>query len=105
VGHSYGGAVITNAAAGSAKVKALVYVAAFAPDARESVGGLIEKYPPTPLTTALKPDSAGFLYIDRSKFHEVFAHDLPEEEASVLAAAQKPIAAGAFGEPVTAAAW
>jgi pimeloyl-ACP methyl ester carboxylesterase len=105
VGHSYGGVVITEAAAGSTKVKALVYVAAFVPDAGESAGGLMEKFPPPPLATALQPDAAGFLYINRTKFHEVFAQDLPEQEASVLGAAQKPLAASVFGEPVKAAAW
>ena len=105
VGHSYGGSVITDAAAGSYKVKALVYVAAFAPDAGETVGALIGKFPPAALGTALAPDSASFLYIDRAKFHHVFAEDVPEGEASVMAATQKPIAAGAFGEPVMSAAW
>jgi pimeloyl-ACP methyl ester carboxylesterase len=75
VGHSYGGAIITDAAAGNSKVKGLVYVAAFAPDAGEALGGLIERFSPSPLATALVPDSAGFLYIDRSKFQEVFAND------------------------------
>ena len=65
VGHSYGGAVITEAAADNPKVKALVYVAAFAPDAGEAVGGLIERFSPAPLGTAVAPDSAGFLFIDR----------------------------------------
>jgi len=105
VGHSYGGAVITEAAANNPKVKALVYVAAFAPDAAETLGGLGEKYPATPLATALAPDSAGFLYIDRSKFHEVFAHDVSEDEAALLAATQKPIAAAIFGEAAKAAGW
>src|SRR5882724_5740511 len=105
VGHSYGGAVITEAAANNPKVKALVYVAAFAPDAAETLGGLGEKYPATPLATALAPDSAGFLFIDRSKFHEVFAHDEPADMAALLAATQKPIAAAIFGESVKAVAW
>ncbi len=105
VGHSYGGAVITGAGAGNSKVKALVYVAAFAPDAGEAVGGLIEKYPATPLGTALAPDSAGFLYIDRAKFREVFAHDVSEPETAIMAATQKPVAASAFGEPSAAPAW
>jgi pimeloyl-ACP methyl ester carboxylesterase len=105
VGHSYGGAVITEAAANNPKVKALVYVAAFAPDAGETLGGLGEKYPATPLATALAPDSAGFLYIDRSKFHEVFAHDVPADTAALLAATQKPIAAAIFGEAAKSTAW
>jgi pimeloyl-ACP methyl ester carboxylesterase len=105
VGHSYGGAVITEAAAGNPKVKALVYVAAFAPDAGETLEGLNEKYPATPLATALAPDSAGFLYIDRAKFHEVFAHDVPADTAALLAVTQKPIASAIFGEGARAAAW
>ena len=74
VGHSYGGAVITSAAAGNANVKALVYIAAFAPDVGEAIGAYGEKYPAA-LGAALKPDSAGFLYIDRARFHELFAAD------------------------------
>ena len=105
VGHSYGGAVITDAAAGNAKVKGLVYVAAFAPDAGETLAGLIERFSPSPLGTAVAPDSAGFLSIDRSKFQSVFANDLPTDEAALLAATQKPIAGAIFGEGVKAAAW
>jgi pimeloyl-ACP methyl ester carboxylesterase len=105
VGHSYGGAIITDAAAGNSKVKGLVYVAAFAPDAGEALGGLIERFSPSPLATALVPDSAGFLYIDRSKFQEVFANDLTKDEAALLAATQKPIAGAIFGESLKAAAW
>ena len=105
VGHSYGGSVITDAAAGSDKVKALVYVAAFAPEAGETVGGLLGKFPSAALGTALAPDSASFLYIDRAKFHHVFAEDVPDREASVMAAAQKPIAASAFVESTTSATW
>src|SRR6266849_7149838 len=71
VGHSYGGAVITAAAAGNPHVKSLVYVAAFAPDAGEKINELLAKYGPTPLDAALVPDAAGFLYIDRAKFREV----------------------------------
>jgi pimeloyl-ACP methyl ester carboxylesterase len=105
VGHSYGGSVITDAAAGSDKVKVLVYVAAFAPEAGETVDALLGKFPPADLGTALAPDSASFLYIDRTKFHHVFAEDVPEGEASVMAATQKPIAASAFGESAASAAW
>jgi pimeloyl-ACP methyl ester carboxylesterase len=104
VGHSYGGAVISGA--GSPKVKALVYVAAFAPDAGEKIGELIAKFPPSLLPTALAPDSAGFLYIDRTKFRDVFAGDVTADEVAVMAATQKPIAAAIFGEPLLEpAAW
>ena len=105
VGHSYGGAVITEAAAGNDKVKALVYVSAWVPDAGEALGALMGKYPPPPLATALAPDLAGFLYIDRAKFHDAFAADLTPDEAATLAAVQRPIAASIFGEALTAAAW
>ena len=105
VGHSYGGAVITEAAAGNSKVKALVYVAAFAPDAGETLGALGERFPAAPLGTAVVPDSAGFLFIDRAKVADVFANDLPKDEAALLAATQKPLAAAIFGEPLKAAAW
>ena len=104
VGHSYGGAVITAAAAENANVKALVYVAAFAPEPGEVVTAFGEKYQ-VPLDHALKPDTAGFLYIDRAQFHEVFAKDVPAKVASVMAATQKPIKGSAFGESVPHAAW
>ena len=105
VGHSYGGAVITGAGAASANVKALVYVSAFAPDKGEALGPLIESKAPSSLTPAIVPDSAGFLSIDRAKFRDVFAADVSDSEASVMAATQKPIASAIFGEPTEAAAW
>ena len=104
VGHSYGGAVITEAAASSPRVKALVYIAAFAPEAGEAIGAFGEKYP-APLGAALKPDAAGFLYVDRAKFRDVFARDVPETVARVMAAAQKPIIGNVFGATVTHASW
>ena len=60
---------------------------------------------PSPLGTAVVPDSAGFLFIDRTKFQSVFANDLPTDEAALLAATQKPLAGAIFGEGVKAAAW
>jgi pimeloyl-ACP methyl ester carboxylesterase len=105
VGHSYGGAIISGAGAASANVKALVYVAAFAPDAGEALGALIESFPPSSLPAAIVPDSAGFLYIDRTKFRAVFTADVSDSEFAVMAATQKPIAAAIFGEPSAAAAW
>src|SRR6266700_783520 len=93
VGHSYGGAVITQAAAGSTNVKALVYVGAFG-----------ERYP-TQLGTGFRPDKAGFLYIDPAKFHELFAADVPVAETRVAAATQKPIIGSVFGSSVDQAAW
>jgi pimeloyl-ACP methyl ester carboxylesterase len=103
VGHSYGGAVITGAAAGSSNVKALVYLAAFAPEAGEPVGAFGEKYP-ADLGSALRPDSAGSLYVDSARFRELFCADVPATEARV-AATQKPIHSSAFGASVPQAAW
>ena len=104
VGHSYGGAVITGAAAGNANVKALVYISAFAPEAGEPIAAFNEKYP-TALGAALRPDSAGFVTIDPARFRDLFAGDLPARETRVAAATQKPINASAFGESVEQAAW
>ena len=104
VGHSYGGAVITGAARNAANVRALVYVAAFAPDAGENLQALLEKYP-SKIGKALIPDTAGFLYIDRSKFKEVFAADVSDRDLSVLSAAQKPINSQTFGQVYESPAW
>jgi pimeloyl-ACP methyl ester carboxylesterase len=105
VGHSYGGAVITGAAAGNPNVKALVYVAAFAPDAGEAIGALQGKYPATPLATALKPDAAGFLYIDTNKFRDAFAQDVPLRKTRIMAVTQKPLNGSALGGSPPEAAW
>ncbi|MGC4045536.1 MAG: alpha/beta hydrolase [Armatimonas sp.] len=104
VGHSYGGAVITGAAAGAANVKALVYINAFAPDANEPIGAFNEKYP-SALGPAIVPDAAGFLYIDRAKFHSVFCADVPPAEARIMAATQKPVLGESFGQSVPNPAW
>jgi pimeloyl-ACP methyl ester carboxylesterase len=104
VGHSYGGAVITGAAAGNENVRALVYIAAFAPDAGETVSAFNVQYP-SALGAALRPDAAGFLYIDRSMFHDVFAKDVAFAETRVMAATQKPINGGAFAGTVAQPAW
>jgi pimeloyl-ACP methyl ester carboxylesterase len=104
VGHSYGGAVITGAAAGNENVKALVYIAAFAPDPGEPIGDLDDKYP-TALDAAVKPDAAGYLYIDRAQFRKVFASDVPIAETNVMMVTQKPLNSAVFGESVDKAAW
>jgi pimeloyl-ACP methyl ester carboxylesterase len=105
VGHSYGGNAITGAAAGNPQVKALVYVNAFAPDAGEKTSDLNRRYEAAPLSTAIVSDAANFLYIDREKFHNLFAQDVSEAEARVMAATQKPIASAAFDQSVNAIAW
>lgn len=104
VGHSYGGGVITGAAAGSSNVKALVYLAAFAPEGGEPLGAFGEKYP-VDLNSALQPDSAGFLYVDRARFRELFCADLPVTDAKVAAATQKPLHNSVFAASVPVAAW
>jgi pimeloyl-ACP methyl ester carboxylesterase len=105
VGHSYGGAVITVAATDNPKVKALVYIAAFAPEAGEALGPIQAPFPPPALATALVPDSAGFLSIDRDKFHDAFAKDVPAAESRVMAATQQPIFSKIFSTPLPSAAW
>jgi len=104
VAHSYGGAVMTAAAAGNPNVKALVYVAAFANDVNEPLGPLLEKYP-TKVGEAFRPDAVGALTLDRSQFHDVFAADLPLEQTNVMAVTQKPLAGSVFTATTAVAAW
>ncbi len=105
VGHSYGGNVITGAAAGNPQVKALVYIAAYAPDAGETIKGLNGKYAPPPIATALVPETGGFLYTKRDQLHAFFANDVSAAEARVMAATQKPLASTALDQAVNSAAW
>ena len=101
VGHSYGGAVVTSAAHGAPNVKALVYIAAFAPDEGEALGG----FPPGPGGKFVAPGPSGLLYIDRTKFPEYFAGDLIASEAATLAAVQRPVAPAIFSEKMGPPAW
>jgi len=114
VGHSYGGAVITNAAAKTNNVVGLVYVAAFAPDEGETLGGIEADSKDSVLNTALlqlqyptgqDSETAVEFAIDPAKFHDAFAADLPPEQTAVMAATQRPVAALAFSEPNGAPAW
>ena len=93
VGHSYGGAVITEAG-NHPKVAALVYIAAFAPDKGESVNTLIADPPPGAPVPPILPPKDGFLFLDRDKFHASFAGDLSAEQAAFMADSQVP-----WGEP------
>lgn len=104
VGHSWGGTVITQAGA-SARVRALVYIAAFAPDRNQSTNDLQAPYPVPEYAALLRADSAGYLHFPADALPRYFAQDLPAENASVLAATQGPIRASAFAEAVTEAAW
>jgi pimeloyl-ACP methyl ester carboxylesterase len=103
VAHSYGGAVMTGAAS-SPNVKALVYLAAFANDAAEPLDAFLNKYPSKALT-ALIPDAAGFLTIDRTKFRDIFAQDLPHWQTDVMAVTQKPLSSSVFKATTPFAAW
>lgn len=103
VGHSYGGAVITEAG-DLPNVMGLVYIAAFAPDAGESPGAISQALPPAAIAN-LAPDSDGYLWIKYDKFHESFCQDLMADEALVMAATQKAPLASTFGDAVTAPAW
>lgn len=104
VGHSYGGAVMTSAAQGASNVKALVYIAAFAPDENEVIMPLLQQYPSL-LGKALVPDAAGFLYIARDKFKDAFAADVPETERIVMETTQKPVNSQTFGYKFGVPAW
>jgi pimeloyl-ACP methyl ester carboxylesterase len=104
VGHSYGGVVITEAG-NDPKVSALVYIAAFAPDAGQSVGSLGASAEPAPMAAEVRPDAQGFLKLTEAGVKNGFAQDLSPTEKDALFAAQAPTAASAFGENVSAAAW
>ncbi len=103
VGHSYGGSVITNAVNGNRNVKALVYVAAFAPDAGETAAELSGRFPggtlgPTLAAPVPLPNGGNDLYIQQDKFHAQFAADVPKDQAKRMAATQRPINEAALNE-------
>jgi pimeloyl-ACP methyl ester carboxylesterase len=105
VAHSYGGIVASQAAFGSENVKGLVFLAAFVPDEGETTGELLQMAPGTTLQQAIRPDSAGFAYIDRAQFKEIFCADLSDEEAAVLAVTQHPVHGSTFGAQAGPVAW
>lgn len=105
VGHSYGGAVITGAANHAAHVKGLVYITAFGLDAGESLASLSKQGPPAPGSAAVEADENGYLWINREKFHGVFAADVTEDEAYVMAAVQKPLSISGFTGEERTPAW
>lgn len=104
VGHSYGGVVVTEAGNDS-KVAGLVYIAAFAPDAGESVQKLIQNPPPGAPVPPILPPQDGFLFLDRSKFAASFAADLDSELAAFMADAQVPWGIQAVTGEVSQPAW
>jgi pimeloyl-ACP methyl ester carboxylesterase len=114
VGHSYGGAVITNAAVGAPNVKSLVYIAAFAPDTGENLATLVTKNPGTYITPdalterpyPLPDGTQGVdLYIKADRFHDAFAGDLPLRTIRLMQATQRPFSVAAFTEPSGTPAW
>ncbi|MFF5156569.1 alpha/beta fold hydrolase [Streptomyces sp. NPDC000348] len=114
VGHDYGGSVITQAAADADNVVALCYVAAFGPDAGESVLDIMNRFAPTPVAdatftaavpTRIHDDPADELYIRGERFPQVYAADLPRGLAEVLSVAQRPIACAALTDRSGAPVW
>ena len=104
VGHSYGGAVISEAGT-DPNVAALVYLCAFAPDKDESVNTLIGGFPADGPQPPILPPRDGFLFLDRDKFHASFAADLPADLAAFMADSQVPWGVDAPAGPVTDPAW
>ena len=110
VGHSYGGSVITDAVNGNKNVKALVYVAGFAPDTGETAAELSGRYPgstlgPTLAPPVALPDGGKDLYIQQSKFHAQFAADVPIADAKLMASTQRPVTEAALNEASGVPAW
>ena len=103
VGHSYGGAVITDAG-DTSNVVGLVYVSAFAPDAGESLLSLLKSGPPNPEAGFMSPAN-GLIWYDLAKFHKDFCPDLSAQEADFMANSQIPLGLPAFTTPLTTAAW
>jgi pimeloyl-ACP methyl ester carboxylesterase len=114
VGHSYGGAVITNSATNANNVVGLVYVAAFAPDEGETLADIASKSEDSVINPTLRPlqyptgegaETAVEFRIEPAHFHDVFAADLPAEQTSLMAATQRPLSALPFSEPTGVPAW
>lgn len=104
VGHSYGGAVITEAGDNS-KVLGLVYVAAFAPDAGETLAGMAQKFPPPPGFGEIQPIADGYLLLTRKGVYENFGQDLSEWDKALVYATQGATQGAILGTPIRKAAW
>lgn len=110
VGHSYGGMIISKAAEGNPDVRALVFVAALAPDEGETVSGLANKFPGSTLGEALAEpvplaDGGTELTIRQDKFRQQFAADVALSQAAAMAVSQRPVMVAALNEAATGAAW
>jgi pimeloyl-ACP methyl ester carboxylesterase len=104
VGHSYGGAVITEAG-NNPKVMGLVYVAAFAPDEGETLGGMAQKFPPPPLFSEIQPIEDGYLLLSPKGVKESFAQDLSDGEKALILATQGATQGAILATPIKKAAW
>jgi len=104
VGHSYGGAVITEAG-NDPKVVGLVYISAFGPDTGETLATTGKDFAPTPVAAEVRQGEGGYLFLTEKGVKEDFCQDLSETEKSVLFAAQGPTSASVFAAPITHAAW
>ena len=104
VGHSYGGAVITEAG-NNPKVAGLVYVAAFAPEEGETLGGMASKFPPTPLFGEIQPIEDGYLLLTHKGVFDFFAQDLTPEEKALVLAVQGATQSAILSTPIKQAAW
>ncbi len=102
VGHSYGGAVITEAG-NEPQVRGLVYIAAFQPDNGETLGGLLKQMPPA--ANSAVPEGEGYVIVNPKTFHADFAADVPAKEADFMAISQVPVSISVFGTPIANAAW
>lgn len=104
VGHSYGGAIITEAG-NDPKVAGLVYISAFVPDANETLLGLLQAGPPAPNSGFLPPDEHGYIWYDKAKYHSGFCADLPKDKAEFMANSQVPVSASVFAAQIKEPAW
>jgi pimeloyl-ACP methyl ester carboxylesterase len=104
IGHSYGGAIITEVASRYESIRGLVYVAASAPVAGQSFGDFMQQHP-SPVSFTLTPDRQGFLWADQDMFAQVLAQDLSAEECELLHAVQKPVAATILGDAISSEGW
>jgi len=104
-GHSYGGAVVTAAAAGERNVRSLVYVAAMAPDEGETVGYLFFRAPQHPQAPRIQPDADGFVWIDAETIRSGVAQDATPDEATLMAINQKPVSVRCMDAPMSTPAW
>jgi pimeloyl-ACP methyl ester carboxylesterase len=105
VGHSYGGEIITALGTDAANVVGLVYIAAFALDEGESIGGLLQQGPPPPAIANLRIDAQGFAWLPQSDFVNCFAADVDRQQANLMYTVQQPLSVSAFSEVMGTPAW